>query len=195
MNSAMRWSWVSRFMKRCLTRKAPARERISLISLPNWLAPGSVRGDAAPVNDTISRRLPHVITRADLVLALSSTYVEAMSVDEDEARDRLDRALQSPSLLQELHAALGAAVLAQKGPRTTEDALVDAFSKGVQARRSRVKPAPEDPAVSAVLVRINLEIGLAPETMRATLSGERGKAILDAGYRKLATHLVKSLMK
>lgn len=147
------------------------------------------------VNDTISRRLPHVITRADLVLALAATYVEAMSVDEDEARDRLDRALQSPSLLQELHAALGAALLAQKGPRTTEDALVDALSKGVQARRSRVKPAPEDPAVSAVLVRINLEIGLAPDTMRATLSGERGKAILDAGYRKLAAHLVKSLMK
>lgn len=147
------------------------------------------------MNDTISRRLPHVVTRADLAWALTSTYAEALSVDEEEAHERLERALQSSRLLQEIHTALGEAILAHKGPRTTEDALVDKLSAGVQARRGRVKPAPEDPAISAVLVRINLEIGLAPETMRATLAGDRGKAILGAGYRKLAEHLVASFVK
>jgi hypothetical protein len=147
------------------------------------------------VNDTIARRLPHVITRADLALALAPTYAGAHSVEEDEAQERLEQALQSPQLLQELHAALGAAILAHKGARTTDDALVDKLSAGVQARRARVKPAPEDPAISAVMVRINLEIGLAPEAMRATLAGERGKAILDAGFRKLAAHLAKELFR
>ncbi|HET7752740.1 MAG TPA: hypothetical protein VFK85_02425 [Anaeromyxobacteraceae bacterium] len=147
------------------------------------------------MNETIQRRLPHVVTRADLVLALTPTYASALSVDEDEARERLERALQSHQLLQELHAALSRALVVQKGPRTTEDALVDKLSAGVQARRARVKPAPEDPAISAVLVRINLEIGLAPESMRATLAGERGRAMLDAGLEKLAGHLIKELMK
>ena len=147
------------------------------------------------MTDTIARRLPHVITRADLVFALAPTYSAAMSVEDDEAEERLDRALRTPGLLQELHAHMAQALLAQKGPRTTEDALVDKLSAGVQARRSRVRPAPEDPAISAVLVRINLEIGLAPDTLRATLSGDRGKAILDAGFRKLATHLVKEFLR
>ena len=100
------------------------------------LASGRVPDDAARVNETIQRRLPHVVTRADLVLALTPTYASALSVDEDEARERLERALQSHQLLQELHAALSRALVAQKGPRTTEDALVDKLSAGVQARRS-----------------------------------------------------------
>jgi hypothetical protein len=146
------------------------------------------------VNDTIAHRIPHVITRADLALALAPTYAAALSVEEDEARERLDRALRNPGLLQELHAALGEAILAHKGPRTSDDALVDKLSSGVQARRARVKPAPEDPGISAVMVRINLEVGLAPEGMRATLAGDRGKAMLDAGYRKLAAHLAKTFL-
>jgi hypothetical protein len=147
------------------------------------------------VSDAISRRVPHVVTRADLAWALTPTYSAALGVDEDEAHDRLERALQSTRLLQEIHAALGDALAARKGPRTTDDAAVDKLSAGVQARRSRVKAAPEDPGISAVLVRINLEIGLAPESMRQALAGDRGKAMLDAGMRKLAEHLVKELLK
>jgi hypothetical protein len=173
------------------TKCGPARAVLRSESLASRAVPD----DAGRVTDIIARRLPHVLTRADLVFALAPTYCAALSVEDDEAEARLDRALRAPGLLQELHAAIAEALLAQKGPRATEDALVDKLSAGVQARRARVKPAPEDPAISAVLVRINLELGLAPDTMRATLAGDRGKAILDAGFRKLATHLVKELLR
>jgi hypothetical protein len=46
-----------------------------------------------------------------------------------------------------------------------------------------------------VLVRINLEIGLAPEQMRATLDTDKGRAVLAAGLRELGGHLVKELLK
>ncbi len=147
------------------------------------------------MNDPISRRLPHVLTRADLVTVLAPTYAEALTVDEDEARDRLARALASPSLLAEAYAALAGALREARGPRTTEDAAVDKLSAGVQARRGRVKAAPAGPALSAVLVRVNLEVGLAPEPMRQTLASEKGRAMLEAGWATLARHVVKDLLR
>ena len=55
--------------------------------------------------------------------------------------------------------------------------------------------APAGAAVSAVLVRINVELGLAPEPMRATLRTDKGQALLDDGLRKLGSHLVNELLK
>lgn len=147
------------------------------------------------MNDPISRRLPHVLTRSDLVWILVPTYADALGVDEEEARERLERAFAVPELAAEAYAAVAAALRAAKGPRTTEDALVDKLSAGVQARRARVKAAEASPAISAVLVRVNVEIGLAPEPMRQTLATEKGRAMLDAGWRALAGHLVKDLLR
>jgi hypothetical protein len=142
-----------------------------------------------------SRRLPHVVTRADLALLLAPTYARAMSVDEEEAQERLSRALERPGLADALYRALSAGLAAARGPRTTEDALVDRLSKGVQERRGRVGPAPDHPGVAAVVVRVNLEVGLAPEQMRATLETDRGRAVLEAGLAELGRHLVKELLK
>jgi hypothetical protein len=145
--------------------------------------------------ELFSRRLPHVLTRADLALALSPTYAAALGVDEDEARDRLARALEHQDVLEDLYRGLSAALAEARGPRTSEDALVDRLSAGVQARRARVRPAPVTPALSAVIVRVNLAIGLAPEPMRATLETERGRALLDEGLRALGGHLVRELAR
>ncbi len=142
-----------------------------------------------------SRRLPHVLTRADLALLVAPTYAQALSVDEDEARERVSRALARPEVLDDLYRGVSAALRQVQGPRTTEDAVMDKLSKGVQARRSRAKPAPGSPAIAAVLVRLNLEIGLAPEPMRATLESEKGRAVLEEGLRALGAHLVKDLLK
>jgi len=142
-----------------------------------------------------SRRLPHVVTRADLALLLAPTYAHAMSVDEDEAHERVARALERPGVLADLHRALSAGLAAAQGPKTTEDALVDKLSRRVQERRGRVKPAPDHPGIAAVLVRLNLEIGLAPESMRATLETDKGRAVLEAGLAALGKHLVKELLK
>jgi hypothetical protein len=144
---------------------------------------------------SIARRLPHVLTRSDLVMLLAPTYAAARGVDEEEARERLARALSAPAALDELHGGIAAALAEAKGPRTSEDALVDRLSAAVAARRARAKAAVATPPVSAVLVRLDLEIGLAPETMRATLASPRGRALLDEGLRAVGTHLVKHLLR
>ena len=106
------------------------------------------------MTDPASRRIPHILPRTELAVLLAPTYATALSVDEEEARERLEQALQQPELLRDLHAALAAAVVQEKGPRTTEDGVVDKLSAGLQARRARVRAAPAGPGLSALLVRI-----------------------------------------
>ncbi|HWE25684.1 MAG TPA: hypothetical protein VG496_17230 [Myxococcales bacterium] len=142
-----------------------------------------------------SKRLPHVITRADLSRMLAPTYAKAAQVDPELAEERLARALGSPSVLDDLYAGISFALTEAKGPRTSEDELVDKLSAGVQARGGRVRAADLSPAVSAVLVLLNLTIGEAPEMMRNALEGEKGRALLQDGLRSLGRHLVKELIR
>jgi hypothetical protein len=136
-----------------------------------------------------------VVTRKDLALLLAPTYAASAEVDFEEAHERMERAVGSPRVLDQLYAGLSAALEGRKGPRTSEDELVDALSAGVQKRRSRVKPAPPGPGISAVMVLLNLELGYAPEMMRGALENPKGKALLDEGLRALGTHLLKELIK
>jgi hypothetical protein len=142
-----------------------------------------------------SRRLPHVVTRKDLALLVAPTYAASANVDFDEAHERMERAVASDRVVAQLHAGLAAALHERKGPRTTEDALIDDLSAGVQKRRSRVKAAALTPAISAVMVMLNVELGLAPEMMRGALENPKGKALLDDGLRGLGAHLLKELVK
>ncbi len=142
-----------------------------------------------------SRRLPHVLTRADLVLLVAPTYAKARGVDEEEAADRLGRALAVPAALDDLYRGISAALADAKGPRTGEDQLMDRISAGVVARRARARAAAGTPAIAAVLVRLDLEVGLAPEAMRATLATPKGTALLDAGLRELGAHVVKEILR
>ena len=142
-----------------------------------------------------SPRLPHVLPRKDLVTVLAPTYAAARGVDEEEAAERLDQALAIPAALDDVYRGISAALAAAQGPRTTEDGLVDRLSQGVAARRARVKPLAATPAVAAVLVRLDLEVGLAAEAMRATLQTPKARALLDEGLRAIGAHLVKELSK
>jgi len=145
--------------------------------------------------DLFSPRLPHVVTRADLVALLTPTYSDARGVDPEEAADRLGQALAVRGVADDLYRALSAALRDALGPRTSVDAMVDRLSAGVEARRGRVRPAPDSPAISAVLIRLDLEIGVAPEPMRATLATPRGRAMLEEGLRALGGHLVRELLR
>jgi len=153
------------------------------------------RAVTLPAVSLFSRRLPHLIPRADLVAALTRTYAAARGVDDEEAAARLERALEGRAVLEELYAALSAGLFEAQGPRTSADALLDRLSAGVEARRGRVRAAPDSPALAAVLVRLDLEIGVAPEPMRATLSTPRGRAMLEEGMAALGRHLVKELLR
>jgi len=126
---------------------------------------------------------------------LAPTYAAARAVDEEEAADRLGQALAVPAALDDVYRGISAALADARGPRTGEDALVDRLSQGVVARRARVKPLAATPAVSAALVRLDLELGLAAETMRATLETPRARALLEEGLRAIGAHLVKELTR
>lgn len=141
------------------------------------------------------RRLPHVLPRADLARVLAPTYAKAAQVDAEEAEDRLQRALAIQRLADELYGGIADALAEAKGPRTTEDDELDKLSAGLQKRRARVRAAELTPAVSAVLVSINLELGYAPEMMRDALRGEKGAALLRDGVRALGAHLVRELIR
>ena len=142
-----------------------------------------------------SRRLPHVVTRADLAVLVSPTYAAAQRVDEDVAQDRLQAALANAAFLAQLYEGLSDALREYRGPRTTEDAVIDKLSHGVEERRAKVRPAPLTSAVSAVLVSIDLAAGIAPEMMRRTLDTEKGRALLGEGLKQLGGHLLKELLR
>ena len=142
-----------------------------------------------------SRRLPHVVTRKDLALLIAPTYAASANVDFDEAHERMERAVGSQRIVDQIYEGLSAALVARKGPRTAQDALMDDLSAGVQKRRSRVKAAALTPAVSAVMVMLNLELGYAPEMMRGALENPKGKALLDEGLTALGAHLASELIK
>ncbi len=145
---------------------------------------------------SLPRRLPHVLTRADLVGLLDTTYAPASGVDEELARERLEQALAAPGpFLEDLYAAIGEALAAELGPRQTPDEQLDRMGKNIPKRKRNPKPAPESPGISAVLVQVDLAIGLAPERMHAMLESEKGRALLAQGMRELARHLVKELLR
>ena len=140
-----------------------------------------------------SERLPHLVTRADLATLLTPTYATAQNVDDEEAHDRLSRALTDPELLDDLYWGLSEALTAARG-RRTDDAMMDTLAKRVSARKGRLAAA-TGPEISAAMVRINLLLNLAPESMRSVLQSEKGKAALAKGLRALGTHLVRELLK
>ncbi len=141
-----------------------------------------------------SRRLPHVLTRADLAALVAPTYAAAADVDDDEALERMARAFASAGVADDFYRHVSLALTAAQGSRS-EDELMDKLGKSVPKRRGRIKALASTPALSAVMVRLNLELGLAPEQLRATLEAEKGRALLEQGLRALGAHLVKDLLR
>jgi hypothetical protein len=145
--------------------------------------------------DAFNKRLPHVLTRADWAHLLAKTYAAAQSIDEDIALERLERAVHGEALLKLFYSGLGAALLKAKGARTTEDAFIDKLSVGVENRRSKIHALKSSPAVAAALVRIDLEIGHAPEMMREALANPKGAALMTQGFEEIGAFILKELVK
>lgn len=142
-----------------------------------------------------SSRVPHLFPKKALARLLAPTYAAGMNVDEEEAHERLSQAVEAPGLVDDLLRGISAALEQKRGPRTPADRLLDKVSAGIAKRGGNVRAAPSTPGIAAVLVRINLEIGLAPEPMRATLATPRGAAALEEGLAALGAHLVKELTR
>jgi hypothetical protein len=147
------------------------------------------------VVDAPLRRLSHILPRSAVAGLLTPTYAASLDVDEDEARERLERALAHAETLDAIHRGVAAALGEVRGPRTQEDAQLDRLSAALAARGSRVRAVPSTPGVAAVMVWLNLSIGMAPESMRQTLASPRGAAMLEAGLREVGASLVRDLLR
>ena len=141
-----------------------------------------------------SDRLPHVLSPSNLAQLLTPTYARETGISDDLALERLQRALKSAQLADQIYAGVSTALTAVQGSRPV-DAVVDALSKGVPKGLDLIKAAPRSPALSAVTVCMNIELGLASQGMAATLESERGQIILKQGFDELGTFLVKSLVR
>ena len=142
-----------------------------------------------------SPRVPHLFPKKALARLVAPTYASGMNVDEEDAHERLLQALEVPGVVEDLHRGISAALAQQQGPRTPADKLLDKLSARIAKRGGNVRAATSTPAIAAVLVRINLEIGFASEPMRATLATPRGAAALEEGLLALGAHLVKELSR
>lgn len=139
-------------------------------------------------------RLAHLATRAVVVAKLLPTYASAHSIDDEEARVRLEAAL-SGTLLEELLANTWTAL--QGGTkRLTEDGLLEKVAKSLQDRPLRPGRAVEPTTGwSAFLVLADLSAGTASESARRLMETDAGQGRARAGLSEVGAFLARELTR
>jgi hypothetical protein len=139
-------------------------------------------------------RLAHLATRAVVVAKLIPTYAAAHSVDDEEARNRLDASLTGP-LLEDLLSATWAALLGDS-KRLNEDGLLEKVAKSLKDRPLRAGRTVETTAGwSAFLVLADLAAGTASEAARRLMETDAGKTRGQAGLAEVGNFLAKELTR
>jgi hypothetical protein len=144
--------------------------------------------------DLYSPRLPHVLTRAHLASLLAPTYARENGVSDELSLDRMKRVIQNSRIANHLYEAISAGLRSSRAGRS-EDAVIDALAHAAVKRSDTLGPAPRGPGLSAVTVMLNIELGLSPDALRATLDSGKGKALLDQGLGGLGKFMVDHLLR
>ncbi|HVE83034.1 MAG TPA: hypothetical protein VND93_09320 [Myxococcales bacterium] len=137
-------------------------------------------------------RLGHLATRAVIAARLAPTYAQAHNVDDDEAREQLERALRG-SLWERLLDAAWAALLGS-AKRLTEEGLLEKVAGTLKDRP--LKPgrvAAVNPAWSAFLVLADLEAGTASDAARRVLESAEGQRRAQEGIEEVGRFLAGEL--
>jgi len=139
-------------------------------------------------------RLGHLATRAVIAARLAPTYAKAHAVDEDEAREQLERALRG-AFWERLLDATWAAMLGQTR-RLTEDGLLEKVAATLKDRPLRPgRAAPVGPAWSAFLVLAGLEAGTASDSARRVLESPEGRRRAEEGIAEAGRYLAAELTR
>jgi hypothetical protein len=139
-------------------------------------------------------RLGHLATRPVVVNRLVPTYAKAHQVDEQEASQRLSRALAG-TLWEDL---LAATWDAMKGrvKRLDEQKLLEKVASTLEERPLRYGRAVEtNPAWSAFMMLLDLEIGTAGDAARRVMESEQGRKMIAAGLAEAGLFLATELTK
>jgi hypothetical protein len=141
-------------------------------------------------------RLSHLATRSVLVARLVPTYAQAHRIDEEEAEQRLSRAL-SGRMWEDLLAATWEAMKA-KVKRLNEERLLEKVATTLQERplrRGRAVDVEGKPTWSAFLMLLDLEVGTASDSARRALETEQGRRMLAAGLAEAGAFLAAELTR
>ena len=139
-------------------------------------------------------RLGHLATRQVLASRLLRTFAKAHTLDDDEAHERIERALQG-RLWERLLDATWAAMTADK-KRLADDALLEKIAGALKAHPLRyAKAAPLTPTWSAFLVLADLEAGTASESARHVLESAEGQKRMQEGLAEVGRFLAAELTK
>lgn len=139
-------------------------------------------------------RLAHLATRAVIAARLTPTYARAHNVDEDEAREQLERALQG-TLWERLLDATWEAMLGGT-KRLSDEALVEKVAGALKDRPLKPgRPATLSPAWSAFLVLADLEAGTASDAARRVMESAEGQRKANEGLAEVGRFLAKELTR
>ncbi|MBN1208786.1 MAG: hypothetical protein JXB05_28255 [Myxococcaceae bacterium] len=139
-------------------------------------------------------RLGHLATRPVVVNRLVPTYARAHQIDEQEAGQRLTRALAG-SLWEDL---LEATWEAMKGrvKRLDEQGLLEKVATTLEERPLRYGRAVDTtPAWSAFMMMLDLEIGTAGDAARRVMETEQGRKMMAAGLAEAGLFLATELTR
>lgn len=139
-------------------------------------------------------RLGHLATRPVVVNKLVPTYANAHQIDEQEAAQRLERAIAG-RLWEDL---LSAAWEAMKSrvKRLDEEKLLEKVASTLEDRPLRYGRVVEPtPAWSAFMMMLDLEIGTAGDAARKVMESEQGRKMVSAGLAEAGMFLATELTK
>lgn len=139
-------------------------------------------------------RLAHLATRAVVVAKLMPTYARAHNIDEEEASQRLSTALAGRLLT----ALLDATWTAMRGTakRLTDDGLLEKVATTLGDRPLRPgRAAPSNPAWSAFLILLDLEVGTASDAARRVMETDEGRRRGDEGMAEVGRFLAAELTR
>lgn len=139
-------------------------------------------------------RLGHLATRPVVVNRLVPTYAKAHTIDEQEASERLGRALAG-SLWEDV---LAATWEAMKGrvKRLDEERLLEKVSATLEERPLRYGRVVEvTPTWGAFMMLLDLEIGTAGDAARRVMESEQGRKMISAGLAEAGLFLATELTK
>jgi hypothetical protein len=139
-------------------------------------------------------RLGHLVTRAVAAAKLRPTYAENHHIDEDEAQDRLERALRG-HLWEVLLDATWAALNEKKRPQD-EAAVLERVAEKLKDRPLKPgRPWKMTPPASAFMVLIDLEAGVASDAARKVLESAEGERMTTAGIAEAGRQLAHELTR
>lgn len=139
-------------------------------------------------------RLAHLATRAVVVAKLMPTYARAHNIDEEEAAQRLSTALGGRLLTALLESTWTA--MRGSAKRLTDDGLLEKVATTLGDRPLRPgRPAPSNPAWSAFLILMDLEVGTASDAARRVMETDEGRRRGQEGLAEAGRFLAAELTR